>query len=93
MNKDFVVFKILGTILCIILCIAVIFTMKINSVNEILLDFVKIMLILFNIWAILEIWGFEKLCKILGHKMSSNSIKGIVYCKRCHEPMYRINKK
>ena len=92
MNKDFIIFKILGTGLCAILCIALIFTMKNDVPKDILVDFIKFILILFDVWAVFEIWGAKWICNVLGHSIAAQPINGIVYCRRCKQPMYRINK-
>ena len=91
MNKNFIIFKTCSTILCALFCIALIFTMKFEVPRDTLIDFVKITLILFDIWIVFEVWGAKWLCRILGHSIAVKPINGIVYCRRCKEPMYRIN--
>lgn len=84
--------NILCTLLCSILCCGLVLTMKIDIPKDILADIVKLTLILINVWAMCELWGWHLLCNIFGHSISSQPINGIIYCRRCKMPLYRINK-
>lgn len=86
------ILKILCTILSVFLCLGLILTFKCDNMQDLLICLVKFTLLMINVWALCEIWGFKLLCNIFGHAVNPNPSNGIIYCKRCKYPMYRINK-